>query len=188
MDNQPDNEINETSDNQAVPETPQIDTMSFDLNILSNKIQESVVQNKDETKYDESSENNQLDPFMSSQETEKPVPLPEVHVETSVKKYVIHVDPENVNYMEHLTINERRVVINKILKDQSIYTKEELKKAKNKKRVMHTLVVVITFAVFLPLFFIAITTAAKLTFDTYAASKSNFSKLYRENGVIKRQR
>ncbi len=190
MDNESENNVNDVSEqfqeNKTSSETSDLSDGGLNLDFLSGKIKESLNSNPDILSADASSGG--IDPFMQAQTSDVHVPLPDVHVETSVKKYVIHVDPENIDYMEHLTINERRQVINKILKEQSILTKEEIKAAKIKKRITHTIIMVLTFSIFFPLLFIAITSAAKLTYATYATSKSNFSKLYRENGVIKRKK
>lgn len=176
-------EQNQVSSEEAPDVSTEKESM-LDLSFLAGKIQENVSSLEGNSQDADPSQH-----FFEMQEQAsnfEHVKLPEVQVETSVKKYVIHVDPENVDYMEHLTINERRKVINKILKEQAIFTEEEIREKRNKKRIAHLLLMVLTFSIALPVFFVAINTSVKMTLQSYSSSKNNFAKLYKEQGKIKR--
>lgn len=103
----------------------------------------------------------------------------------SIKKYVVYVEADNVDYMENLSVNERKIVINDILREQNYLTKQERAMLRKKQFFSHLVLAIITFVVFFPLLFILVNKAAKITMENYSTAKSNFTKLYKEHGRIK---
>lgn len=114
------------------------------------------------------------------------VPL-KVSTDANAKKYVIYVEPDNIDFMENLSANERKEIINKILKEQntiSIKTKEH----KARKRFLsHAILACITFIIAFPIMFIGVNKALMATINNYEVAKENFRKLYKEQGKIKMQ-
>lgn len=105
--------------------------------------------------------------------------------DSNSKKYVIYIDPDNINFMENLSVNERREVINKILKDKNaldIKTKEINAK---KRFLSHAILACFTFVIGFPLMFAGVNKAMMATIDNYQQAKENFMKLYKEQGKIK---
>ncbi len=120
-------------------------------------------------------------------EVKPKVVLPEVNVETEVKKYVIHVDPDNIPFMENLSVNERRKIINTVIREQAIFSEDGLKTKRQRNFIVHVLLIVITLSVSFPLLFTLVNKAAKITIQNYDQTRSNFTKLYKEQGKIKRK-
>lgn len=108
-----------------------------------------------------------------------------VEIPPDSKKYVIYVESENIGFMDSLSANDRKLIINKILKDQN----EEAIKRKQieaKQRFFaHSLVVAFTVIISFPIMFYAVNKATEVTIDNYKQAKENFSKLYREKGKIR---
>lgn len=106
-------------------------------------------------------------------------------VDSDAKKYVIYVDPDNIDFMENLSVNERKAIINKILKEQNAFGIKAKELAKRKKFLTHAILACITFIVFFPLMFIGVNKSLMATINNYGQAKENFRKLYKEQGKIK---
>lgn len=116
---------------------------------------------------------------------EKKAKLPIKYNSITSKKYVIYIDSENIDFIENLSIDERKEIINKILKEQneiSIKTKEYNSKAKY---IKHVLVACLTFLIGFPLMFIIVNKSLESSMDNYQQAKQNVSKLYKDHGKIK---
>jgi len=101
------------------------------------------------------------------------------------KKYVVYIDYDNIDFMEHLSPADRKETINKILKDQYIAAKKKKVAEEQARFVKHLIVAVITFIIGFPLLFICVNKAMELTMLNFKEARSNFSKLYKEQGKIK---
>lgn len=119
---------------------------------------------------------------------EKKAKLPaRVHSITS-RKYVIYVDSENIDFMENLSIDERKEVINKVLKEQheiSIQNKEFRKK---KKILNHVLIACFTFIIGFPIMFIIFNKSIEASITNYNQAKQNVARLYKEGGKVKMEK
>lgn len=102
-----------------------------------------------------------------------------------VKKYVIYIDADNVDFMEELSVEERRKLINDIVKEQSKLSSVEIERLKRKRFFKHAITAALTFVIGFPLFFLCVNKATEATINNYKAAKNNFVKLYREKGKIK---
>lgn len=103
-------------------------------------------------------------------------------------KYVIYIDPQNVDFIEHLTVKERKNLINKILREQ-----DDIAITKQRFRIIqtiirHAIVAVLTVAISIPVVYITINASLEATINNYRRSQSFFQTLYRENGKISRYR
>lgn len=107
--------------------------------------------------------------------------------DSNAKKYVIYIDSDNVDYMEGLSLNDRREIINSILKEQNRLSEEEKQAQQTKKFFKHAMLACITFLVFFPLLFILVNKALSATISNYQQARDNFAKLYKEQGKIKMQ-
>lgn len=105
--------------------------------------------------------------------------------EANVKKYVIYVDSDNIDYMESLSLDERKKVINDILKEQSKLSVKEREIAHRNKYFRHAMIACITFIIFFPLMFILVNKALMATITNYQQARENFARLYKEQGKIK---
>lgn len=116
---------------------------------------------------------------------EKRAKLPARANSITSRKYVVYVDSENIDFMENLSIDERKTIINKILKEQnqlSIETKEFRKK---KKYVSHALIACLTFIIGFPIMFILVNKSIEASMTNYQEAQQNVAKLYKQGGKVK---
>ena len=100
-------------------------------------------------------------------------------------KYVIYVDPENTDFIESLTVKERKNLINKILREQDdiMLTKRRFNTVQTV--IKHTIVAIITIAIAIPIVYYTINASLEASIDNYRRSKSMFHTIYKERGKIK---
>ena len=99
-------------------------------------------------------------------------------------KYVIYINPENLEFFESLTVKERKNLINKIIKEQ-----DGIASTRHKIRVMqsimkHIIVAILTLLISIPVIYFVINASLEISIDNYRRSQSNFQTLYREKGKI----
>lgn len=99
-------------------------------------------------------------------------------------KYVVYVDPQNVDFMESLTVKERKNLINSILREQDDIgiTKQRYKKMQTV--ITHVVVAILTVAISIPIIYYTINASLEASINNYRRSQTNFQTLYRENGKI----
>lgn len=102
-------------------------------------------------------------------------------------KYVIYINPENKDFIESLTVKERKNLINRILREQDdiAITKKRLNLIQT--IVKHAIISIITIAITIPVVYWTINTSLEATIDNYRRSKTVFSTLYKEKGKIRTQ-
>lgn len=103
-------------------------------------------------------------------------------------KYVIYIDPQNVDFIEGLTVKERKNLINKILKEQNdiAITKQRFRIIQTVLR--HAIVAILTIAISIPIIYITINASLETTINNYRRSQSIFQTLYKEKGKIQSMR
>ena len=99
-------------------------------------------------------------------------------------KYVIYIDPQNVDFIDSLTVKERKNLINKILREQ-----DDIAITKHRFKVIntilkHIIVAVLTVTVSIPVIYWTINASLEATINNYRRSQSIFQTLYKENGKI----
>ena len=103
-------------------------------------------------------------------------------VDAQAKKYVIYIDPENIEFIEHLSIAERKSVINKILKEQDNLVKKQKREQEIKTYLRHAIVATITIIIGLPILYVLVNKSLEATIANYRQSEKNFSILFKEQG------
>ncbi len=99
-------------------------------------------------------------------------------------KYVIYIDPQNVDFIDSLTVKERKNLINKILREQhDIATANHRFKIINN-IIKHVIVAILTITISIPVIYWAINTSFEATINNYRHSQRIFQTLYKENGKI----
>ena len=103
-------------------------------------------------------------------------------------KYVIYIDPQNVDFIEGLTVKERKNLINRILKEQNdiAITKQRFKIIQTVLR--HAIVAILTVAISIPIIYITINASLEASINNYRRSQSIFQTLYKEKGKIQSMR
>lgn len=99
-------------------------------------------------------------------------------------KYVIYIDPENVPFIDSLTVKERKNLINKILRDQ-----DDIAITKQRFRVINTvirhfIIALLTISISIPIIYFTINASLEATINNYRRSQVIFQTLYKENGKI----
>ena len=99
-------------------------------------------------------------------------------------KYVIYIDPENVDFIESLTVKERKNLVNGILKQQGdiAMTKQRFKIIQAV--LLHIIIAIITVTISIPVLYYMINISLEASIDNYRRSQTNFQTLYREKGKI----
>lgn len=103
----------------------------------------------------------------------------------NAKKYVVYIENENIDYMENLSPDERRDLINKILKTQNTLDIKNTELEERKQYTINLVLAVITFIICFPILFIIVNKATEATIVNYNQARENFAKLYKDQGKIK---
>lgn len=162
--------------------------ISFDV-----KNEDSTLESSDSSVEKENEETNfeLKDEIKSNAENEKNSPilpaftLPVVENDPNAKKYVVYVDSENINFIEGLAINERRAIINKILREQNAAAKKKKELEARQKFLRHAILAAVTFIIGFPIMFFCVNKATQATINNYKDAKASFSRLYKEQGKVK---
>lgn len=99
-------------------------------------------------------------------------------------KYVIYVDPQNVDFIESLTVKERKNLINGILKQQGDITLTKRRFKVIETVIRHAIVAILTITVSIPVIYYAINTSLEATINNHRQSQTVWQTLYREHGKI----
>lgn len=99
-------------------------------------------------------------------------------------KYVIYIDPQNVDFIDSLTVKERKNLINKILREQDdiAITKQRFKIINT--IIKHAIVAILTITLSIPVIYWTINASLEATINNYRRSQTVFQTLYKENGKI----
>lgn len=131
--------------------------------------------------------NDQSEDFDGEIDFEKLVPsfmqtLPTAEASPNEKKYVIYIEPENIEFIESLSIEDRKKIINKILREQDEAIAKQKRIEDRKKFLSHALTVCITFIIGLPIIFFIVNKATEVTIVNYREAQQNFIELYKSKG------
>lgn len=100
-------------------------------------------------------------------------------------KYVIYVNPENKDFMDSLTVKERKNLINRILREQDDIAITKRRLGIVQTIIKHSIIALITIAIAVPVIYITINASLEATINNYRRSQSIFQTLYKEHGKIK---
>ncbi len=182
--------------------------IEFEDTIDIEKIQQNLQKYMEENKQIESEENELQEEveqisdektLMPEESVEEPVEAPLIYpeqelpkllqnaapeVDPNAKKYVIYIDPENIPFMENLSISERKDIINTILKEQEEVVKKQ--KAINQRKVFmrHIIFASIIFIFGFPVLFFVVNKSMEAVISNYQEAEKNFSTLYKQKGKI----
>ena len=100
------------------------------------------------------------------------------------KKYVVYITPNNVDYVDNLSIDERTELINNVISDKHSSDIKSKRLLERQRYVKHLIVVCITVIIAFPILFFAVNKSLQICISNYQQSQENFQKLYREKGKI----
>lgn len=112
-------------------------------------------------------------------------PLEEAKLNAIYKKYVIYINPNNEKYLDSLSLQERKELINKILYEQNEIAESERAEKLRIQRTIKLAIAIATFVITVPLAYFIFNVSLEATIQNYRHSKSNFEVLYKETGKIK---
>ncbi len=99
-------------------------------------------------------------------------------------KYVIYVDPQNVDFIDSLTVKERKNLINKILREQDDISITRKKFQTIQAVIKHVIVAILTIVISIPVIYWAINASLEASINNHRRAESNWGTLYRDNGKI----
>ena len=99
-------------------------------------------------------------------------------------KYVIYIDPQNVNFIESLTVKERKNLINGILRQQDDIAITKLRFKVIQTIIRHVIITVLTVAISIPVVYYAINASLEATINNHRSAQTNWQTLYKEHGKI----
>lgn len=99
-------------------------------------------------------------------------------------KYVIYIDPNNVDFIETLTVKERKNLINSILRQQDDISITKQRFALIQTVIRQVIIAVLTISISIPIVYIAINASLEATIDNHRRSQTNWQALYKQHGKI----
>lgn len=100
---------------------------------------------------------------------------------TKSKKFVIQIQPKNIEYFNNLPVDTRNQIINQILAKKQ----KEIFENKLKKFLIHFFIIFFTITLFLPLCFWLAKTSIKSSLDSSKQVQNSFETLYKVRGGVK---
>lgn len=155
---------------------------SIDIDAIQRQLQESIEKGDLPT---ESEDNKIKEPLFEIKKDEQRQLVSKSQTEVGSKKYVIYINRDNIDFMENLSVDERKDLINKVLKEQNEISVQRKAIAEKRNLIIHVSIAVITFIIFMPLLFLGVKKASEVTITNYHQTKKNITKLYKEQGKIK---
>ena len=146
-------------------------------------VEESNIENKNDI--EAVSGGNIIEKPMTKETAEYSKSLDYLDDNVKYSKYVIYVDPENKDFIDSLTVKERKNIINRILHEQDSIAVTKRRLAKMQIIFTHMIIAILTITIAIPCIYWAINASLEATINNYRASQSNFGQLYREHGKIK---
>lgn len=100
-------------------------------------------------------------------------------------KYVIYIDPENTDFIESLTVKERKNLINRILREQDDIAITKRRLSIIQTIIKHSIIAVITISIAIPVVYWTVNASLEASINNYRRSQAIFKTLYRDKGKIK---
>ena len=100
-------------------------------------------------------------------------------------KYIVYINPENKDFIDSLTVKERKNLINRLLREQDDITITKRRLNLIQTIIRHCIISIITIAITIPVAYWTINASLEATINNYRRSKTIFNTLYKEKGKIK---
>lgn len=106
-------------------------------------------------------------------------------INSSAKKYVIYIEEENIDFMEGLSADKRKNLINEILREQNDIGVNQKEIERRKTYVKHLILACFTFIIGFPIMLFTVNKALEVSINNYQQSRENFLKLYKNQGKVR---
>ncbi|MBR2431199.1 hypothetical protein IKB17_07045 [bacterium] len=168
-------EQDETKNSPSLTNNNDFDSEQSDLRLKSN------------ADIKELSGGNIIERPLSKEEIEYNESLDRLDDNIKYSKYVIYINPENTEFIDSLTVKERKNLINRILKEQNdiAITKKRFKLILS--ILKHILIAIITLSISIPAIYWTINSSLEASINNYRRSKTIFKTLYKEKGKIQKK-
>ena len=104
------------------------------------------------------------------------------------KKVIVYISGEdNINFVNQFSVEERNKMFNEFLELAQEKTNAEMKAHFVKSFLIQLSIVLLTLAIFLPLFMVGFNKSYDLTLESYKTSIQNFEKLYKKKQYKNKQ-
>lgn len=100
-------------------------------------------------------------------------------------KYVIYIDPENTEFINSLTVKERKNLINRLLKEQDDIAITKRRLTLIQTIIKHSLIAIVTITLAIPIIYWTINASLEASINNYRRSETIFKSLYKDKGKIK---
>ena len=147
------------------------------------------------TQQSQIADSNKIEGLTSGNIVERPVQQEQIkynesldYIDDNVKysKYVIYINPENTEFIESLTVKERKNLINKLLREQDDIAITKRRLSIIQTVIKHAIIAVITIALFIPITYHIVNASLEASINNYRRSQKYFNTLYKEKGKIKK--
>lgn len=101
-------------------------------------------------------------------------------------KYVIYIDPENTDFIESLTVKERKNLINRILREQDDIALTKKRLGLVQAIIKHSIIAVITISIAIPVVYWTVNASLEASINNYRRSQTLFKTMYKDKGKIKK--
>jgi len=99
-------------------------------------------------------------------------------------KYVMYIDPENVDFIESLTVKERKNLINRILKQQNDIANTKRRFRRLQGALNHIIIFILTLSISIPIVYYAFNASLEATINNHRNAQTIWQTLYKEHGKI----
>lgn len=174
---------------EDIIEDDEDDDIEFDDNVdfdaLSQQLQEHIeIEQGIEDDEENNSQINSMALKKSQNKDEEELTPLDVFPKDICKKYVVHIMPDNIDFVDVLSIDDRNRLINKVIYEQHVVDKKKNAFEERKKYIKHLVVVCLTMILGFPLIFFVVNMSLQASISNYEQSQKNFEKLYKEKGKI----
>lgn len=152
---------------------------------LVNKMPSTIEQKTDNKEIKELSSGNIIETPITQEKVEYNESLDLIDDNVKYSKYVIYVEPENTEFIESLTVKERKNLINRILREQDDIALTRRRLTLVQTILKHAIIAIITLSISIPVVYWTINASLEASINNYRRSKTVFKTLYREKGKIK---
>ena len=176
-------QMNQTLEASTVTQEPQV-----------TEVKTEVANPSATTSKTEANDTKEIEKLTSGNILEKPVSSEAMdykdsldYLDDNVKytKYVIYINPENKEFIDSLTVKERKNLINRILREQDDVTITKRRLSLVQTIIKHSIIAIITVAISIPVIYVTINASLEASINNYRRSGKMFQTLYKERGKIR---
>ena len=174
--------------NEDIPENKPSDITKVEISVESSEeipVTTEEFQNKTNDNIENLTSGNIIEKPITQAQIEYNEKLDYLDENKKYTKYVIYVDQENTEFIDSLTVKERKNLINRILKEQDAIALTKRRLSLIQTIIKHVIIAIITVAIAIPTVYWTINASLEASINNYRRSKTIFKSLYKEKGKIK---